>query len=170
MLRRIWERWEHSFSQKYNALPKEGNAIQGCTNRSMVCEMQEVKIPVYLAQLRPQPGYCVQFWAPLFEKDVEKLDRIQGQVKKMMKGWECKPNKERLRALHMFSLEKRGLRGDVIAVFRGMAGQAMVLNCSKADLEQMSGKPLGTARQRNKLPRDCHHRRFSRDWRGILLG
>lgn len=47
-------------------------------------------------------------------KDVEKLEKMQRRLTKML---ECKLYEEKLNELVIFSLVKRGLRRDMIAVF-----------------------------------------------------
>ena len=101
---------------------KKANQIVGFIGRSFEFKSEKIILTLYNALVRPHLEYCVQFWSPYYRKDIDKLERIQRRVTKMIPRLRNKPYEERLKELNLFNLTKRRLRGDLIQVFKMFKG------------------------------------------------
>ena len=78
----------------------------------------EIMLQRYKTLVRLHLEYCVQFWSPHYQKDVEALERVPRRFTRMLPGLKDIDYEERLNKLGLFSLERRRLRGDLIEVYK----------------------------------------------------
>uniref|UniRef100_A0A7M4FYQ6 Reverse transcriptase domain-containing protein n=1 Tax=Crocodylus porosus TaxID=8502 RepID=A0A7M4FYQ6_CROPO len=96
---------------------RKANRTLSCIHRCISSRSKEVILTLFATLVRPQLEYCVQLWALHFRRDVDSIKRVQRRLTCMIRGQQHRPYEERLlRVLNLFSLHKRRLRGDLVAI------------------------------------------------------
>ena len=105
---------------------KKANSVLGQLTRAVSYRDKETFMSLYTTYVRPHLEYAVQAWCPWTLGDKDLLENVQKWAVAMVTNLKGRSYKERLAELGMTTLEDRRRRGDLIQMYRVIAGKDRV--------------------------------------------
>jgi len=64
---------------------RKANSTFGMTRRTIVIRDKDTILRSYRSLARPQLEYCIQVWNPYMKQDMEKLEKVQRELRKLFR-------------------------------------------------------------------------------------
>ena len=71
---------------------------------------KEVVLTLYRNLVRPHLQYCVQFWSPQFQKDIDAREKVQRRATRLIPGLARLSYEERLRETELYTRKEVVMR------------------------------------------------------------
>ena len=113
---------EFKFGAQCIAAERKAQKVLGYIKRVFIHRNRQTVMTLYKSLVRPHLEYAVQFWSPTYRCDVDRLERIQARVTKLVPEIRNKGYARRLQDLDLHTLEQRRLRGQLIETYKIIRG------------------------------------------------
>ena len=129
---------------------------------------------LFNALVRPHLEYCVSVWYPLLKKYEELIENVLRLASKLIPGLSNFSYPDRLRAIDIPSMKYRGIRGDMIQVYK-------ILQCEDESLKALFSVDSTSITRghkfklkkpfvKNKLRKHFFSIRVTNDWNSLPPG
>jgi ribonuclease P/MRP protein subunit RPP40 len=113
---------DFSFNQHIKAMISKANSRVGIIKRTFTkLDIQSFTL-LYKSIVRPILEYCSSIWFPLYQKDINEIEKVQRRATKLIPSLSHLTYAERLHILNIPTLSYRRKRCDVLQVFRIIKG------------------------------------------------
>jgi ribonuclease P/MRP protein subunit RPP40 len=110
-----------SYNQCHQAYIKASRVL-GMIKRTIQSRNPKLLLPLYKSLVRPHLEYCTPCWSPHYNKDKALLEKVQHRFTHLFSDLCSLTYEDRLDRLHLWSLEERRHRADLIEVYRILHG------------------------------------------------
>ena len=98
------------------------NRILGLILKSFHYRTKQSLIPLYKSLVRPKMEFGVAAWSPYYERDIERLEKVQKRLIRSLSNVRGETYEEKLDDAGLTTLKERRRRGDMIEAFKTLTG------------------------------------------------
>ena len=113
------------FHKHVNEVCRKANAEIHRIRRTFRSRTPKFLADMYKIFVRSQLEYCVEVWNPCFECDVQKMEKVQNRMTKLLNHGNYLSPAERNSMLGITSHETRRKRGDLIAMYKNVNNEKL---------------------------------------------
>ena len=88
--------------------------------RSFISREPHFLSNIFKLYVRPHLEYCVEVWNPEYEGDIQKLERVQNKMTRLLRQGSYITPENRNKILGLTTHRKRRLRGDLNTIFKSI--------------------------------------------------
>ena len=111
-----------SFKEHIQSVVLACRRICGMIFRTFTTREPEIMLKLYNTYIRSKIEYCCSIWSPTLQNEINQLERIQKAFTCKIQGMDKKDYHERLKALKLYSLERRRERYLIIYAWQMIEG------------------------------------------------
>ena len=108
------------FHKQVDAACAKANREIGRIRRSFICRTPQFISEMYKLYVRPHIEYCVELWNPIYSGDVQKIEKVQNRMTRLLRQSAVLAPTERNNMLRLTTHEERRRRGDMIATYKNI--------------------------------------------------
>ena len=120
-----------SFDKQVNLAIKKGTQIAGWALRVFRSREKFVLLTLFKAMVLPHLEYCSQVWSPVLSGQIQKLEAVLRSFTAKINGLHSLTYWERLKALNIYSLQRRRERYLIIYIYKIIVGAVKNLSSPK---------------------------------------
>ena len=73
---------------------------------------------MFQSYVRPHLEYCVELWNPMYQGDINKMERVQNRMTRLLPNAQARSPESRNTLMGISSHKQRRERGDLITMFK----------------------------------------------------
>ena len=107
-----------SYSNHCQAIAAKASRTAGAIRHAFRSRDRNLMWAAFQSYVLPITMYCCPLWNPMFKKDINALEKIQRRFMKCIRGLHEQPYADRLKSLHIRTLEDRTFCADMLYIFK----------------------------------------------------